>query len=333
MLISHSELIISPIKKQIRAEAQKVISFLSKTNLPTYLIEIEGITSIFSPTVFSQEVINHYFLHANTGEVTTGYTCQLAIFNELSDSGKTICTVINADHIDLIADAFQAGFIFGGLTSRIDESGNIIDLVQLVISNNTHSHSHSHSHTPHPFVQLPDGGISDGTLTLRITDKSDSLILYQNQYDPVTRHWSIYPDKSYEAIEKEAKLAKLKWLLGEKMSLTIFENVSGNAVGYISLRPVIPPKVADVGYGIFLDYRGLGYASRALNIFTEWAFNSAGFVRIELGVKAGNIASKKAAIKAGYIQESICQGRLINSDGTFSDQLSFIKLNPVITRS
>ncbi|WP_340613249.1 hypothetical protein [Xenorhabdus thailandensis] len=45
------------------------------------------------------------------------------------------------------------------------------------------------------------------------------------------------------------------------------------------------------------------------------------------------IASERVAIGAGYEFESICKGRLINNDGTFSDQLSYVKLNPNIIRN
>lgn len=68
----------------------------------------------------------------------------------------------------------------------------------------------------------------------------------------------------------------------------------------------MPPKVGDVGYGVFSGFRGKGYASQALKLLSEWLMTDGGFNRLELGVKPENVASKKSRSRqAMYMKESV----------------------------
>ena len=75
-------------------------------------------------------------------------------------------------------------------------------------------------------------------------------------------------------------------------------------------------------------FRGRGYTARALRLLADWAFEQAGFARLELGAKADNIASQKAALSAGFEPDGTWQARLRNADGTFSDEVRFALINP-----
>ncbi|WP_445375705.1 GNAT family N-acetyltransferase [Photorhabdus tasmaniensis] len=280
----------------------------------------------FDCEIFS--LLHHSFNYVDRKLENTPYKQMGFFFHKIVKLDKVIQTQINSDDTYLISDAISIGFVYCGLTKSFNSEGDFVDVVILYLTREV-----LNTVQKNKLKLLPESGLSDGMLTLRVTSIEDSYGLYYEQKDPTTRHWSIFPEASFNSVHKEAKLAELKWLTDEKMSISIIENESNELVGRINLRPVIPPKVADVGYGIFPKFRGKGYAIRALNLFSNWAFSSADYARIELGIKEGNIASERAAIGAGYELESICRGRLINNDGTFSDQLSYVKLNPNIIRN
>jgi RimJ/RimL family protein N-acetyltransferase len=63
-----------------------------------------------------------------------------------------------------------------------------------------------------------------------------------------------------------------------------------------------------------------------------WAFDVAGFARLELGAKAWNVASQRAALRAGFEPDGVRAARLRNPDGSFSDEVRFALVNPAIRR-
>ncbi|WP_340613245.1 GNAT family N-acetyltransferase [Xenorhabdus thailandensis] len=235
---------------------------------------------------FDDEVsslLHHYFNYVNRESVNTPYKQMEKFFHGVAQLNKVIQTRINLNDIYLISDAISIGFIYCGVAKLINSDGEFVDTVILYLTKETINNVRKNK-----LKLLPEAGLSDDVLTLRVTSVEDSYGLYYEQKNSITRHWSIFPEFSFNSIYEEAKLAALKWLTDEKMSISIIENKSNELVGRINLRPVIPPKVADVGYGIFPKFRGKGYAIRALNLFSNWVFSSADYARIELGIKKGN---------------------------------------------
>ena len=51
-----------------------------------------------------------------------------------------------------------------------------------------------------------------------------------------------------------------------------------------------------------------------------------GFHRLELGAKADNVASQRAALSGGFQPDGVRAERLRNPDGTFSDEVRFTSL-------
>ena len=84
-----------------------------------------------------------------------------------------------------------------------------------------------------------------------------------------------------------------------------------------------PPGTGLIGYGVLPAFCGRGFATRALRLVSRWAFEEVGLPRLELGHKVGNIASGKAAERAGFRAEGRLSGRLPNPDGTRSDEVYY----------
>ncbi len=74
--------------------------------------------------------------------------------------------------------------------------------------------------------------------------------------------------------------------------------------------------------------RGRGFTTRALRLVAEWAFTHTDLERLELGHKVGNVASGRAAERAGFTAEGRLSGRLPNPDGTRSDELTYALTRP-----
>ncbi len=297
---------------------QHVLDSLNMHHRVVHMNDSNGVSSLFSGHPISKNIIYHSLGECSNPE--SAYLKLAAQFLELERAGKTVLSLIKSDNLPTVAAALKLGLVPCGLITSKDPGGTDIDVVVLNYS--------STEPGPVSFTPFPQKGLSDGMLTLRISTRPDGARMFQDHYDSVTRFWSIYPDIPFSQFDKDCRLANLYWLLGKKMMLSIFENKTQELIGRISLRPVVPPRVGDVGYGVFSGFRGKGYASQALKMLSGWLMTDGGFNRLELGVKPENIASKKVALKAGYVLEGISKSRLINQDGTFSDQLSYVKTNP-----
>jgi RimJ/RimL family protein N-acetyltransferase len=103
---------------------------------------------------------------------------------------------------------------------------------------------------------------------------------------------------------------------------------SGRFAGEILLRKAGPPQVGGIGYVVHPAFRGRGYTARALRLLVPWAFDVADYARLELGAKPGNVASLRAAANAGFEPDGTRARRLRNPDGTFSDEIRYVKINP-----
>ena len=90
---------------------------------------------------------------------------------------------------------------------------------------------------------------------------------------------------------------------GQGWSLAIAEAKSGQAVGCVVLLVRPQPGVAGLGYWLAPDARGLGYATRAVELMTTWALQVQGFSRVEAWVEPDNSASTAVLRRCGFNYE------------------------------
>ncbi|MGH8960939.1 MAG: GNAT family N-acetyltransferase [Jatrophihabitantaceae bacterium] len=185
---------------------------------------------------------------------------------------------------------------------------------------------------PPTFTPLPAGGLGDGVVSLRAMAPADAPALGETD-DQLTLEWGFTGRAhSTDEVRRAADHAGLDWLVGGVAPFTIVDDESGRAAGSLRVRLAGPPGVGGLGYVVHPDFRGRGYTTRALRLLVPWAFGPGGFARLELGAKAGNVASQRVAEAAGFESDGVRAGRLRNPDGSYSDEVRFCLVNPAIER-
>ncbi len=66
---------------------------------------------------------------------------------------------------------------------------------------------------------------------------------------------------------------------------------------------------AEVGFWLTPAARGRGIATRAVRLITDWAFDDAGFDRVELTTTPDNDATRALALKLGFKEEGTMRQR------------------------
>ena len=88
-------------------------------------------------------------------------------------------------------------------------------------------------------------------------------------------------------------------------SFAITDASTDEAVGQIGLWPrAVDPERASLGYWLGAPFRSRGFATAALALVTDWAFDN-GLQRLELAVEPWNEGSWRLAERAGFRREGL----------------------------
>jgi RimJ/RimL family protein N-acetyltransferase len=128
---------------------------------------------------------------------------------------------------------------------------------------------------------------------------------------------------------RRCALAPSSWLAGQRAELCIRDAATGTFAGTIGLfQPDLLTQQGMVGYGLMRQWRGRGYATRAVNLLVEWAFTHVGLVRVVAGTAPDNTASHRVLARAGFAREAYLRARLPGEDGTRVDDIQWVRLAP-----
>src|SRR3954452_13140074 len=156
--------------------------------------------------------------------------------------------------------------------------------------------------TPLPPTDPP---LTDGVVTLRGWRDTDVANLTALMDDPEIGRWTRAPSPYRErhAIEW---FATHSTMLRRRSELPLAIAAAGDSelLGSIALR--FPEEGrGEFGYLVGTAARGRGVATRALRLYSGWAFDELGIERLEVLVQRDNMASLALAERVGFRREGV----------------------------
>lgn len=127
-------------------------------------------------------------------------------------------------------------------------------------------------------MALPDPPLGDGVITLRGFESSDVSTLVEISQDPEISRWTLVPSP-YTAHDARAYLARVAEGLtaGTRASFAIVDADDARMLGTAGLMAIDHAlSRAEIGYSLAARARGLGAASRAVQLLAAWAFGALG---------------------------------------------------------
>lgn len=141
---------------------------------------------------------------------------------------------------------------------------------------------------------------------LRAPSREDVPAIVRACRDPLTQQWLPLPDPYDEthALGFVTDLAPAQWRSGNGIVRAI--EWEGAFAGMIDLKKTDwRGRTTEIGYWVSPDHRGHGLAGRAARLLGDWAMREHGMERVEIRAAAGNIASQRSALAAGYHGEGL----------------------------
>ncbi len=130
-------------------------------------------------------------------------------------------------------------------------------------------------------------------------------------------------DYSLEEAARWAHSRPAAWAIGEAYDFAILEPKSGEIAGVCGLTAISREHhFANLGYWVRTSRTGHGMAAFAARRVARFGLEELGLVRIEVVVAIGNLASQRAAEKAGAIREGVLRNRSV-VQGRAADAVMF----------
>jgi RimJ/RimL family protein N-acetyltransferase len=181
---------------------------------------------------------------------------------------------------------------------------------------------------PRPLPDLPGGELTDGTVTLRPLGPGDVAFMTELRSLPEMVNTSVPPvPPTAETIRRRCGWSAGFWLAGIRADLVIVDTATGAPAGNIGLYYAEPETgQAMIGYGVLPAYRGRGFATRAAELLSLWAFAETDIARLIAGALPSNLGSQRVLEKAGFKREAHLRSRLPGPDGVRTDDVQFVLL-------
>jgi len=175
---------------------------------------------------------------------------------------------------------------------------------------------------------LPGGELTDGVVTLRPLADDDVDFYAELHALPEVVATSVPPiQPSREQIARRCSHAATHWLAGDRADLVIADTATGAPAGEIGLFYQEPPTgQAMIGYSLLPGWRGRGFATRAAQLLSLWAFAETSIARLIAGALPTNVGSQRVLERAGFTREAYLRSRLPGENGSRHDDIQYALL-------
>lgn len=164
------------------------------------------------------------------------------------------------------------------------------------------------SDSPQPDIQI------DQELTLRAWRREDASAVIEAHTSPDIQHYH------FRRFETEADAMQWiddwaeGWCTEKSASWAIIQRRDRSVVGRVTIYTSLEDGYGEVSYWVLPGARGRGVATRACVAATRWA-HDLGLHRIQLEHSTRNDASRRVALRAGFVEEGIRRGANLHDDG------------------
>lgn len=144
-------------------------------------------------------------------------------------------------------------------------------------------------------------------------------------FDPVQPEDFFTPEGQAERLVEDVRRAEA----GRSFRFLLVQpRHPGKIIGLAGLNEII----GGAFHSCFISYKidhtlwGLGYGSEAIDALTRWGFRNLGLHRVEANILPRNTASRRAAAKAGFVEEGLSR-RYLKINGVWEDHIHMVRLN------
>ena len=143
--------------------------------------------------------------------------------------------------------------------------------------------------------------LTDGNLTLRPPRDEDAQAICEAAQDPEVPRWTSVPSPYVlDNARQWFECTRTEAAEGRKRAFLAFLDVEFAAsISFMELDR--QPHYGEIGYWVAAPARRQGVASRAVRLLKAFGENELGLTRIELLVDEANVASRKTAERAGFV--------------------------------
>ncbi|HEX2105823.1 MAG TPA: GNAT family protein [Solirubrobacteraceae bacterium] len=171
-------------------------------------------------------------------------------------------------------------------------------------------------------LSMPEEGITDGVVLLRVPTEDDIDGLLPAFTDPVLREAGNLP--AFGRGDLVATLPHVPAMAagGRLLPMSAVDAASGDILGGGTLHHLDAERaIVEIGYWVLPQARGRGIGTRIARLLAEHAF-SLGVERVAAYVNVGNVASERVLEAAGFTREGVVRSLPV-PDGRRIDKTLF----------
>jgi RimJ/RimL family protein N-acetyltransferase len=158
-------------------------------------------------------------------------------------------------------------------------------------------------------LRPPDPPLTDGIVTLRVPDETLDAASFRHFADPEIAHWLLGGQPELEDPATAIGQQLEWWRTGTNAAFSIDAEGHDERIGFtrVMFGLIDPLGFAEIGYALFPDGRGRGYATRAVRLVAGWVFDALGIGRLQARTSIGNVASERVLERVGFQREGIAR--------------------------
>jgi len=164
-------------------------------------------------------------------------------------------------------------------------------------------------------IAPPSPPLSDGVISLRPWLERDVTAIVAACNDEDIAWWLDGVPHPYSEADGRTYVAMTRrgWKDGTHAAFAVTDAGTDEVLGSIGIHWLDTDQgVAEVGYWVRPESRGLGVATRATRLVSRWALTSCRMKRLQLRADQRNVVSQRVAESAGFRREGVLRSVRFN---------------------